>query len=49
VFSYEILQYMVGLASKPVGNVNLVLGSVLFGVQTLFFGILAQLIIERRA
>jgi glycosyltransferase involved in cell wall biosynthesis len=48
VFSYEIVQYMVGLASKPVGNVNLVLGSVLFGVQTLFFGILAQLIIERR-
>jgi hypothetical protein len=28
--------------------VNLVLGAGLFGLQTLFFGVLAQLIVERR-
>lgn len=33
---------------KPIRNVNLVLGTGLFGVQTLFFGLLAELIVRQR-
>ena len=46
VFCYEVMGWIFGDASKPVRSVNLVLGSSLFGLQTLFFGILAQLVVE---
>jgi glycosyltransferase involved in cell wall biosynthesis len=49
VFTYEILTWMMFEdVYKPVRSVNLVLGSGLFGMQTLFFGILAELIIMTR-
>ena len=46
VFCIEFLIWVFGDAPKPVTHVNAVLGSILFGIQTLFFGILAQLIIS---
>ncbi len=48
VFVVQFFQWLFGDAGRPVENVNLVLGAVLFGVQTLFFGILAELIVQRR-
>ena len=48
VFAVELGLWLAGRAPKPVEHVNLVLGGGLFGLQTLFFGILAQLIVERR-
>jgi glycosyltransferase involved in cell wall biosynthesis len=48
VFAVELLQWMFFDAVKPVRSVNLVLGAGLFGVQTLFFGILAELIVMTR-
>jgi glycosyltransferase involved in cell wall biosynthesis len=48
VFAVEIALWFAGVAHKPVEHVNLVLGAGLFGLQTLFFGVLAQLIVERR-
>lgn len=35
-------------AVKPIRNVNLVLGTGLFGLQTLFFGLLAELVVSQR-
>lgn len=46
VFGIELIVWACGGAAKPVTHVNAVLGSILFGIQTLFFGILAQLIIS---
>jgi glycosyltransferase involved in cell wall biosynthesis len=48
VFVWELIEYFQGLTTRPVEDVNLVLGSALFGLQTIFFGILAQLVIENR-
>ncbi|MFP4477417.1 MAG: glycosyltransferase family 2 protein [Desulfatibacillaceae bacterium] len=48
VFCAELAMYLMGDAPKPVVHVNLVLGSALFGLQTLFFGLLAQLIVNTR-
>jgi glycosyltransferase involved in cell wall biosynthesis len=48
VFLAELALWLAGSAAKPVEHVNLVLGAGLFGLQTLFFGVLAQLIVERR-
>lgn len=42
----EIIQWLNGETQKPVLHVNMVLGSMIFGLQTLFFGILAELIIQ---
>lgn len=41
--------WTLGYNPKPVQNVNLVLGSGLFGLQTLFFGLLADLIVNQHA
>ena len=46
VFSWEIIQWIQGLASKPVAHVNFVLGFIFFGLQTFFFGLLAELIVR---
>lgn len=48
VFVYQISLWFFGQADKPVSNVNLVLGAILFGIQTVFFGLLAQLIVTTR-
>lgn len=46
---YQIVLWALGMGNKPVQNVNLVLGTSLFGLQTLFFGILAELIVKTRS
>lgn len=48
VFTVQVAQWFTGHAARPVENVNLVLGSFIFGVQTVFFGVLAQLIVQIR-
>jgi hypothetical protein len=48
LFAFQLGQWMLGTAEKPVTNVNLVLGTSLFGLQMLFFGILAKLIVLTR-
>jgi hypothetical protein len=40
---------MNGETDKPIRHVNAVLGSLLFGAQSLFFGVLAELIIRMKA
>jgi len=46
IFFLELGFWAFGDALKPVMHVNAVLGSVIFGLQTLFFGVIAQLIIN---
>jgi glycosyltransferase involved in cell wall biosynthesis len=48
VFLYQFIAYLLGYTSRPVENVNLVLGSGLFGLQMIFFGVLAKLIVLTR-
>jgi glycosyltransferase involved in cell wall biosynthesis len=48
VFAVQFGQWLFGAANKPVANVNLVLGAFLFGLQMLFFGILAKLVVLTR-
>lgn len=45
VFGYDFWQYLAGEHVKPVEHVNAVLGAGLLGLQTFFFGVLAQLIV----
>lgn len=45
-FSFELLSWFVGKSHKPVIHVNAVMGLGFFGLQTLFFGILAELIVR---
>ena len=45
---FEIVEFFAGFTSKPIVHVNLVLGTFMFGVQTLFFGLLADLIVKTR-
>ena len=47
VFLWQVGGWLFGDAIKPVRNVNFVLGSGLFGLQTIFFGLLAELIVRR--
>lgn len=48
VFTIQVGEWFAGLAPKPVQNVNLVLGSAMFGLQIMLFGILAKLIVMTR-
>jgi hypothetical protein len=48
IFCFQTMNWLLGNSAKPVMNVNLVLGALLFGVQTLFFGMMAQLIVQTR-
>lgn len=48
VFVVELAGYLAGHADKPVRHVNLVMGTGLFGLQALLFGILAELIVQSR-
>jgi len=45
-FLIEILLWMTGVFQKPIQHPNLISGLALFGLQTLFFGILAELIVN---
>lgn len=47
VFVVELALWLAGLGSEPAPHANLIIGSTLFGVQTLFFGILAHLVIQQ--
>jgi len=44
---FNLCGWAAGNAEKPIQQVNLVLGSGLFGLQTLFFGLLADLIVQQ--
>ena len=46
VFTFEICAYLFGHSGRPVQNVNLVLGTGLFGLQTVFFGLVSELIVQ---
>jgi glycosyltransferase involved in cell wall biosynthesis len=48
VFTVEVSEWIFGYATKPVEHVNLVLGASSFGLNVLFLGLLAQLIIIRQ-
>ena len=48
VFLVEITLWLMGITSKPTMHDNAIIGFSLFGLQTLFFGILAELIIQTR-
>ena len=45
---FDISDYIFGSGTKPIEHVNLVTVSFLFGVQTVFFGLLADLIAKTR-
>tara|TARA_B100000925_G_C22010772_1_gene476297 strand:+ start:4907 stop:5815 length:909 start_codon:yes stop_codon:yes gene_type:complete len=47
VFVYDISCFFKGINPRPVAHSNLVLGTSIFGMQTLFFGILADLIVHK--
>ncbi len=46
VFLFQIISYFLNYSQKPVENVNLVLGSFLFGLIILCFGFLADLVVK---
>ncbi len=48
IFIVELAQWFLGASPKPVMHVNAVLGFSLFGAQALFFGIIAELILQMR-
>jgi len=48
VFCVEMTQWILDKTPKPVMHANAVLGSVFLGLQTFFFGLLAELIIRMR-
>jgi len=48
VFCVEMTLWFLGKTPKPVMHANAVLGSVFLGLQTFFFGLLAELIIRMR-
>ena len=43
---YQITNWWFGDASKPITNANLVLGTSFLGIQSLFFGMLAELVVS---
>ncbi len=45
--SIDLVEWLRGTAHKPIEHVNLVLGMSLFGLQTLFFGVIADLIVNQ--
>ncbi len=45
---FELVLWLLGSSSKPVEHVNLVLGLTLFGINTGYFGLLAELLVRDR-
>lgn len=48
LFVVELVLFFAGRSPKPVVHVNAVLGALLLGLQTFFFGLLAELIVRDR-
>ena len=48
ISGYQLFTYINGASDKPIQSVNLVLGTSFVGLQTFFFGILAELIIRMK-
>ncbi len=48
LFGVEFTYWTLGQATKPVEHVNLVLGLLLFGLNTAYFGLLAELVVRRK-
>jgi|TARA_B100001964_G_C14174120_1_gene572957 glycosyltransferase involved in cell wall biosynthesis len=48
IAGYQLVEWVQGVSDKPVQNFNFILGLSLFGLQTLFFGFLAELIVRFR-
>jgi hypothetical protein len=46
LFGVEFSEWMRGLAAKPVVHVNALLGCLTLGLHTLFFGLIADLIVR---
>ena len=46
---HNLMMWLTGGASKPIQQVNFVLGSGMFGLQTIFFGLLADLIVKQHS
>ena len=46
VFVWQLSDWLLFGALRPIQNVNLVLGSLLFGLQILCFGLLAHLVVQ---
>jgi hypothetical protein len=46
IAGFEFWQWLVMASPKPIVHVNAVLGSLILGLQTFFFGVLAELIIQ---
>ncbi|HNW30984.1 MAG TPA: hypothetical protein PKN50_21085, partial [Spirochaetota bacterium] len=44
VFAVELVMFFLGNSPKPVVHVNAVMGCLFMGLQTLFFGLLAEII-----
>jgi glycosyltransferase involved in cell wall biosynthesis len=44
IFGIEIIYWLLGMTTKPVMHVNAVLGLSMFGLQSIFFGVIAELI-----
>ena len=49
VFGFELALWLLGSTSKPVEHANLVLGLALFGINTGYFGLLAELLVRYRS
>ncbi|MFW5768145.1 MAG: glycosyltransferase family 2 protein [Bacteroidota bacterium] len=49
VASTNIFLWLFGNSEKPILYVNFVMGTGLFGIQTLFFGLLADLIVKKKS
>ncbi|MBI2240883.1 MAG: glycosyltransferase family 2 protein [Magnetospirillum gryphiswaldense] len=48
LFIVQLVMFFLGITEKPVAQVNLVLGLVMLGVQSLSFGIIAELIRQQK-
>jgi len=49
VFGVEFTLWLLGRAAKPVEHVNLTLGLAIFGLNTGYFGLLAEIVVRRRS
>jgi len=48
IFAFELVLFFIGRTAKPVLHVNAVLGALVLGLQTFFFGLLAELIVRNQ-
>lgn len=49
IFVIDFTEYLMGAATRPVERANGVIGFGLFGLQTLFFGLLGHLVIQQQS